>query len=167
MYDYSILPNRIVLCVDLRSFYASVSCIKMGLDPLHTKLAVVGDVNRSGSIVLAATPPLKALGVKKMVKWTPFAAMPEQFAGIREIIKDKTKVERPTLTQDEQERIENTLLCSLLSEEEILITYYEDGFLLTSYMNVIDIDPLNKSIICTDAFYNNMTLKFIDIIDAK
>lgn len=68
MYDYSILPNRIVLCVDLRSFYASVSCIKMGLDPLHTKLAVVGDVNRNGSIVLAATPPLKALGVKKMAR---------------------------------------------------------------------------------------------------
>ncbi|PGV16231.1 YolD-like family protein, partial [Bacillus cereus] len=57
--------------------------------------------------------------------------------------------------------------CSLLSEEEVLITYYEDGFLLTSYMTVIDIDPLNKSIICTDAFYNNITLKFIDIIDAK
>jgi len=68
VYDYSILQNRIVLCVDLRSFYASVSCIKMGLDPLHTKLAVVGDVNRSGSIVLAATPPLKALGVKKMAR---------------------------------------------------------------------------------------------------
>ncbi|EJV56355.1 DNA polymerase IV [Bacillus mycoides] len=68
MYDYSILPNRIVLCVDLRSFYASVSCIKMGLDPFHTKLAVVGDVNRSGSIVLAATPPLKSLGVKKMAR---------------------------------------------------------------------------------------------------
>lgn len=102
-----------------------------------------------------------------MVKWSPFAALTEQFAGIREIIKDKTKVERPSLTQEEQERIENILLCSLLSEEEILITYYEDGFLLTSYMTVIDIDPLNKSIICTDAFYNNMTLKFIDIIDAK
>ncbi|AFQ13099.1 TPA: Y-family DNA polymerase [Bacillus pacificus] len=68
MYDYSILPNRIILCVDLRSFYASVSCIKMGLDPMRTKLAVVGDVNRSGSIVLAATPPLKALGVKKMAR---------------------------------------------------------------------------------------------------
>ncbi|PFU39979.1 DNA repair protein [Bacillus thuringiensis] len=68
MYDYSILPNRIILCVDLRSFYASVSCIKMGLDPMHTKLAVVGDVNRNGSIVLAATPPLKVLGVKKMAR---------------------------------------------------------------------------------------------------
>ncbi|AXK21505.1 YolD-like family protein [Bacillus sp. COPE52] len=102
-----------------------------------------------------------------MVKWTPFAAMPEQFAGIREIIKEKTKVERPTLTHDEQELIENMLLCSLLSEEEIMITYYEGGFLLTNYMTVVDIDPLNKSIICTDAFYNNITLKFIDIIDAK
>lgn len=26
-----------------------------------------------------------------MVKWTPFAAMPEQFAGIRKIIKEKIK----------------------------------------------------------------------------
>ncbi|WP_410985283.1 Y-family DNA polymerase [Bacillus cereus] len=68
MYDYSLLPNRIILCVDLRAFYASVSCIKRGLDPRYTKLAVVGDVNRSGSIVLAATPPLKALGVKKMAR---------------------------------------------------------------------------------------------------
>ncbi|HEK9100167.1 DNA polymerase thumb domain-containing protein [Bacillus cereus] len=68
MYEYSLLPNRIILCVDLQSFYASVSCIKRGLDPRCTKLAVVGDVNRSGSIVLAATPPLKALGVKKMTR---------------------------------------------------------------------------------------------------
>lgn len=68
LYDYFLLPNRIILSVDLRSFYASVSCIKKGLDPRYTKLAVVGDVNRSGSIVLAATPPLKALGIKKMAR---------------------------------------------------------------------------------------------------
>lgn len=51
MYDYSILPNRIILCINLRSFYASVSCIKMGLDPLCTILAVVDDINRGGSII--------------------------------------------------------------------------------------------------------------------
>ncbi|OUB44798.1 hypothetical protein BK740_12625 [Bacillus thuringiensis serovar argentinensis] len=69
MYDYSLLPNRKICFVDLKSFYASVSCVKRGLDPRYTKLAVVGDVNRSGSIVLAATPPLKALGVKKMARF--------------------------------------------------------------------------------------------------
>ncbi|KAA2392129.1 YolD-like family protein [Bacillus cereus] len=104
---------------------------------------------------------------RKMVKWTPFAAMPEQFAGIREIVKEKTKVERPTLTQDEQERIENMLLCSLVSEEEIMITYYEDGYLLSSYMTVVDIDPSNSAVVCRDAFYNKMKLQFANVIDVK
>ncbi|MBO1628243.1 YolD-like family protein [Bacillus arachidis] len=102
-----------------------------------------------------------------MIKWTPFAAIPEQFVGIREIIKEKTKMPRPVLTQDTKELIENKLLCSLLSEEEILITYYEDGHLLTSYITVTDIDPLNNSVICTDAFYNKITFKFNNIIDVK
>ncbi|HFK1722087.1 YolD-like family protein [Bacillus thuringiensis] len=104
---------------------------------------------------------------RKMIKWTPFAAMPEQFAGIREIIKEKNKVTRPILTDDEKELIENMLLCSLLSEEEILITYYEDGYLLSSYMTVVDIDPSNSAVICTDAFYNKIKLQFSNIIGVK
>ncbi|PEF66717.1 3-oxoacyl-ACP synthase [Bacillus cereus] len=102
-----------------------------------------------------------------MVKWIPFAAMPEQFAGIREIIKEKNKVTRPILTDDEKELIENMLLCSLLFEEEILITYYEDGYLLFSYMTVVGIDQQHSAIICTDAFYNKMKLQFSNIIDIK
>ncbi|ACK62244.1 YolD-like family protein [Bacillus cereus group sp. MYBK59-1] len=95
-----------------------------------------------------------------MVKWA-------QFAGIREMIKEKNKVASPILTSEEKELIKNMLLCSLLSEEEILITYYEGGYLLTNYMTIIDIDPLNSAIICTDAFYNKLTLQFSDILDVK
>ncbi|RFB53153.1 YolD-like family protein [Bacillus thuringiensis] len=102
-----------------------------------------------------------------MVKFTPYAVMPEQFAGIREIIKEKNKVTRPILTVEEKELIENMLLCSLLSEEEILITYYEDGYLLSSYMTVVGIDQQNSAVICTDAFYNKMKLQFSNIIDVK
>lgn len=102
-----------------------------------------------------------------MVKWSPFAAIPEQFAGIREIVREKNKVTRPILTNDEKELIENMLLCSLLSEEEILITYYEDGYLLSSYMTVVDIDPSNSAVICTDAFYNKIKLQFSNIIGVK
>lgn len=43
----------------MRSFYASVEAIKLGLDPMTAQLAVVGDPNRPGSIVLAASPTLK------------------------------------------------------------------------------------------------------------
>ncbi|QWH04068.1 YolD-like family protein (plasmid) [Bacillus mycoides] len=102
-----------------------------------------------------------------MVKWAPFAALTPQLDGIREIIKEQHKVIRPILTTEEKERIENMLLCSLASEEEIMITYYEDGYLLSSYMTVVDIDQKNSAVICTDAFFNKMTLKFFDIIDVK
>lgn len=102
-----------------------------------------------------------------MVKWQPFASMPEQFVGIQEIIKEKTKVPRPILTQDAQERIENKLLISLLAEEEIMITYYENGYVLTSYMTVVDIDPLEKKVIFTDAFHHKNTFNFLNIIDVE
>lgn len=64
MYDYNLCNDRDILCIDLKSFFASVSCIKKGLDPMKTKLAVVGNTQRQGSVVLAATPPLKKLGIK-------------------------------------------------------------------------------------------------------
>lgn len=57
--DYSIYPKNDVLCIDIRSFYASVEAIKLGLDPLTTLLAVVGDIDRQGSVVLATSPALK------------------------------------------------------------------------------------------------------------
>lgn len=55
--------GRICLCIDLKSFYASVECEERGLDPLGTNL-VVADVTRSeNTICLAVSPSLKALGV--------------------------------------------------------------------------------------------------------
>lgn len=57
--DYSQYERHNVLCIDIRSFYASVEAVKRGLNPLTTLLAVVGDVKRQGSIVLATSPALK------------------------------------------------------------------------------------------------------------
>lgn len=55
---------RTIFCIDLKSFFASVSSIMRGLDPLTVKLAVVGNTEQRGSVVLAATPKLKKLGIK-------------------------------------------------------------------------------------------------------
>ncbi len=64
MYDYNLLEDRDILCIDQKSFFASVACIQKGLDPMKVKLAVVADTKRQGSVVLAATPELKKLGIK-------------------------------------------------------------------------------------------------------
>ncbi|SDB21245.1 DNA methylase [Eubacterium oxidoreducens] len=54
---------RQYICIDLKSFYASVECRQRGLDPLTTNL-VVADANRTEkTICLAVTPSLKAFGI--------------------------------------------------------------------------------------------------------
>ena len=52
------------LCIDLKSFYASVECALRGLDPFTTNLVVADKERGGGSIVLAATPCIKAHGAK-------------------------------------------------------------------------------------------------------
>ena len=52
------------LCIDMRSFFASVECSIRGLNPLTVPLAVVDDRRGDGALVMAATPALKEYGVK-------------------------------------------------------------------------------------------------------
>ena len=62
----SAMPSKqhTYLCIDLKSFYASVECVERGLDPMTTRL-VVADLERTEkTICLAITPAMKALGIK-------------------------------------------------------------------------------------------------------
>lgn len=58
-----IMEHRFYICIDLKSFFASVECIERGLDPMTTNL-VVADPDRSNkTICLAITPAMKKLGI--------------------------------------------------------------------------------------------------------
>lgn len=57
--SYDSLPKRDILCIDMKSFYASCAALMKGLDPLTSYVAVVADPSRKGSVILAATPALK------------------------------------------------------------------------------------------------------------
>ena len=58
------MENRTYLCIDLKSFYASVECVERGLDPFSANLVVADPSRGRGAICLAVSPALKALGVK-------------------------------------------------------------------------------------------------------
>ncbi|CAM3797150.1 DNA polymerase thumb domain-containing protein [Mesobacillus zeae] len=65
MFNYRDMPQNKIMCIDMKSFYASCSAVMRGLDPLSCYLAVVGNTDRSGSVVLAASPRLKKdFGIK-------------------------------------------------------------------------------------------------------
>lgn len=56
--------SREYICIDLKSFYASVECVERGLDPLTTNLVVADPERTEKTICLAITPTMKAKGIK-------------------------------------------------------------------------------------------------------
>lgn len=58
------MNERNIICIDLKSFFASVECVYRNLDPFTTPL-VVADISRGdGAIALAVSPYLRNLGVE-------------------------------------------------------------------------------------------------------
>jgi DNA polymerase V len=55
--------NRTYLCIDLKTFYASVECVERGLNPFTTPLVVADPTRGNGTICLAVSPRMKELGV--------------------------------------------------------------------------------------------------------
>ncbi|NMA01505.1 MAG: DNA repair protein [Clostridia bacterium] len=56
--------QHIYLCIDLKSFYASVECVERGLDPMTTNLVVADPERSDKTICLAITPAMKSLGIR-------------------------------------------------------------------------------------------------------
>ncbi len=55
--------EKTYICVDLKSFYASVECMERGLDPMTTNLVVADNSRTEKTICLAVSPALKSFGI--------------------------------------------------------------------------------------------------------
>ena len=55
--------GRTYLCIDLKSFYASVECADRNLDPFATNLVVADTSRGSGTLCLALSPAIKERGL--------------------------------------------------------------------------------------------------------
>ena len=55
--------QKTYICIDLKSFYASVECVARNLDPLNTNLVVADESRTDKTICLAVSPSLKSFGI--------------------------------------------------------------------------------------------------------
>ncbi len=55
--------DKTYMCIDLKSFYASVECRERNLDPLDTNLVVADEERTDKTICLAVSPSLKSYGI--------------------------------------------------------------------------------------------------------
>ena len=79
-FDYEKEPSRDILCIDCKSFYASVECAERGLDPLKTMLVVMSNAENAGGLVLSASPiAKKVLGVSNVTRKNQVPAHPDLY----------------------------------------------------------------------------------------
>ncbi len=69
--------KRVYLCIDLKTFFASVECVERNLDPFKVNLAVADKERGKGALCLAISPKLKALGIKNRCRLFEIPSYPD------------------------------------------------------------------------------------------
>jgi len=117
--------HRTIMCIDLKSFYASVECALLGLDPFKTPLVVADHSRGGGSIVLAVSPYLKKFGVPGRCR---IFELPTNI----KIIFQKPRMEK--YLEYSTKIVE--IYMRFVSEEDLYVYSIDEVFLdLTNYMN--------------------------------
>ena len=129
------------ICIDLKSFYASVECVERGLDPFKTNLVVADPTRSQSTICLAITPAMKKLGVKNRCR------IHEIPAGIEYI----TAMPRMQLYIDYSARIYSIYL-RYVSKEDIHVYSIDECFMdVTNYLSLYHMTEKEMAVELMDA----------------
>ncbi|OEK56308.1 YolD-like family protein [Staphylococcus equorum] len=75
-----------------------------------------------------------------MVKWAPFATIPEQHERLNQFKQDQNKIEKPELSDDQLNELNDTLILKMFHEPNIEVSYFEDGYIqsIEGYIHKVD-----------------------------
>ena len=129
------------ICIDLKSFYASVECVERGLDPFKANLVVADPTRSQSTICLAITPAMKKLGVKNRCR------IHEIPAGIEYI----TAMPRMQLYIDYSVKIYSIYL-RYISKEDIHVYSIDECFMdVTNYLSLYHMTEKEMAVELMDA----------------
>ena len=118
--------DKIYLCIDLKTFYASVECVERGLDPFQTDLIVADPSRAIGAICLAISPKMKSRGISNRCR-------------VYEIPKDiKPIVAKPRMKKYMEYSAEiYKIYLRYICKEDIHVYSIDEAFLdVTSYLKL-------------------------------
>lgn len=124
------MNERNILCIDLKSFFASVECVERNLDPFTTPLIVAEPSRKGGAITLAVTPYMKTLGVPSRGR----------VFEIPKNIKYITAPPRMSLYVKKSKEVINCFL-DFVSKEDMHVYSIDEAFLdVTDYLKLYKMD---------------------------
>lgn len=99
-----------------------------------------------------------------MVKWAPFATLPEQFERLHQYVTDQTKVERPVLSEDQIHDLNQKIDIAFNKGCPIQVRYFKEGRILIMNMLPKKIDYLEQFLIGNELkTKRNVKLSLLDI----
>lgn len=123
--------KKVYMCIDLKTFFASVECSERGLDPFKTNLVVADPSREKGALFLAITPNMKNMGIKNRCR---IFEIPNNVEYI-------TALPRMNLYMDYSARIYEIYL-RYVSEKDIHVYSIDECFIdMTSYMRLYNKKP--------------------------
>lgn len=126
------MNERNILCIDLKSFFASVECVERNLDPFTTPLIVADPSRKGGAITLAVTPYMKTLGVPSRGR----------VFEIPKNIKYITATPRMSLYVKKSKEVINCFL-DFVSKEDMHVYSIDEAFLdVTDYLKLYKMDDV-------------------------
>ncbi|NDR35868.1 YolD-like family protein [Staphylococcus aureus] len=98
-----------------------------------------------------------------MIKWAPFATLPEQFETIQQYIIDQNKITRPVLSDDQLAELNIRLHEALQYAQPVEVKFYNNGFVDSVRLTIYRIDAINYEM---DGYvYNQQQRQKISIFD--
>lgn len=79
-----------------------------------------------------------------MIKWAPFATMPEQFENVRKLNENNTHVAKPNLTVELQQELE--LKLRQLADQNVILRYWQAGREFKIECTIVDVDDWSETI---------------------
>src|SRR6478752_8646337 len=103
-----------------------------------------------------------------MKKWRPFATMPEQYIGLKEMINKQSEVAQPVLTEEQMEQINFILIEALHTNKQVYLTYYKRGQCITETGFIQFVDSLGDLFIfIDDVFELKNKMRLSELIDVR
>jgi len=126
----------VFICIDLKSFYASVECVERGLNPLTTNLVVADESRTDKTICLAVSPSLK----KRKISGR--ARLFEVKQRIKEIKKETGETVEFIIAQPQMEKYEKIsaniyeIYLKYIAAEDIHVYSIDEVFIdVSAYLN--------------------------------
>jgi len=93
-----------------------------------------------------------------MKKWAPYKSLVEQTPSLEGTYEDNRKIERPMISSDQAEAI-NEILVNY-HDQDVKIRFFKRGHIYEIISQIKKIDILNKKIVTSD----DVTINFIDLL---